>query len=815
MWSTGGKSSAPVPRPTSSKEKIDMNASNTNNKDTGGVQAVLALASSLTPAALANVLPEIHVNLMCVYAQTGSIVLLGANGRICYLNLQQANPTLQDLTPASAMTSILTTATSLSFNNSGTHVLVEASASSANSGCDLYTFELPLGTRDAPVSGSISERVLVKFKDGTSRTVTLAKKKGVETIQRAMETLTAEERTKVKTICQDIFDIDVQRVQLPPNVRSRQALWHPLSDVHLAVLTTIEDVRLIDVQENSTEQVHVLHCTPSSSTAVRSTALSFGPMTGWEAFTCYVVRSNGDLYALNPFVPSKKANAPTSLIMFLKQKTEALLLQATQKQSSQDVIILLKAQRHWLQELWPTTAPRTSSSKFSAPLHDEEPEKPSVFTRINSKAGINHETWPVQLQGPFTRQGPTWKSINGKEEVLSIAAVPYSAQDNNIGQNPVLALAYSSGHVEILVLEKEVRPQWQTSNGAVHGTSNSAFLAECLNLGTDVSGGKAIVVSKPSMPFFFYVFHSTSVHSLHVQWMRKPLAQPFTSSVRRVFSISPDALASTHILGAAIVQTVELGNLLLVHLVNGTFEIVNLSAAAVDIAALRAPTPSSSSTTPSIVPLQKLIDAVSTKRPLHATAHVAGSTPMSQATMATVEFTLDHVKQLNDEVVYLQDLHLLSKNRLLIHKEMAASQTTALNELQKNISAFEGTTNELASRISQIQARQTRLNTRAAAALQAIRDNQHVVTKAERKYKQDLVEMQTQVRRMTPKVVQLNMDAEKLLRTMNCAKAPVIAFSQDKERMCHDVLTAETQLIADAKAILADVQSKLQSMKLA
>ncbi|OQR90758.1 hypothetical protein ACHHYP_05262 [Achlya hypogyna] len=799
-------SSAPAVKPAATSSRDVPKDAAPANPASGGLKAVLSLASSISPAVLANVLPEIHVNLTCVHEATGSIVVLGAKGRLCYVNMHHASPILHDLTTTASMATTLATATSLAFNRSGTRVLVEASAAATSAGSDLYTFELPFGTRNVP-SASPGERVLVKFKDGTSRAVTLVKKQGVDTLQRAMEALSTDERANVKGVCQDIFDIDLVRIDLPPSVQSRHALWHPLSDVHVAVLTTTEDVRLIDVEANADDQVHTLTCAPTTSAAAHSTALAFGPATGWEVFTLYVLRSTGDVYGLSPFVPSAKCAVATSLLQFLKQKTEALLTQAP----SPEAAIVLKAQRHWLQELWPTAAPRPAAAKLRAPGFDDDDDdvRPvAPLTRICATAGLRPDTWPVQLQGPFQRQGASW-ARPADATARSLGAIPYPAKDNNIGQHPVLAVAYSSGHVEVLVLEKEVRPLWRSSRVATPAPA-ALFLAECLDLGTDASGGKAVVVTKAPLPYFAYVVHSTSVHVLHAHWMREALSGAVTTAVRRVFSVSPDALAKSHAIGAAVLHTVELGHLVVAQLVSGAFEVVNVSAAVLP----RLLPPPAPTTAASLVPLTELVDVATAQRPA-AAAHVAGATPLAHATMATVQFALDHVRQLHEEVAYLQELRLLAQTRQNVHKEMAAKQTAAVAKLSAHIATLEAASGGLAERVRQVQARQTQLNARAAAALQAVRDNQHVVSKAEVKFKQELVEMQTTVRRLTPQVVQMNMEAEKLLRRATAVAAPPVAFSEEKERMCHNVLTAETQLIADAKAILAELTDKVARLQLA
>ncbi|CAK4071358.1 unnamed protein product [Aphanomyces euteiches] len=784
---------------------LSKSSASTKLQSTDSFTQALAAASTVGAATLANLLPEVHVNLFCLAEWSGDLVFVGAKGRVHHINIYTSKPVLRELTPSNSET-VFNSATRLSFNRTGTKILVESTKQAKRS---VYVFDLPLDDHRRLLARP--NHVKIHFLDGSSRIVPApASTSGSETsIQRTIDALPASERSKVKTVCPEVFEIELRPLFLLPTVSAQAAVWHPLSDSHVAVLTSTDELLLFATTDStvSPEQTHVLTF-PPSPLSVKTTAISFGPSTGWELFTCYILRSNGDIYALNPIVPSGCA-VSTSLLRFLHQKIDG---QLTQSALDLDARILLKAQKHWFSQLWPHLPP---AKTYDDDDDDSQGGSKDKFTATTVSAQVVTEpSWPLALQGPFA-YGSKWKNEDDDDDqALSIACVPHPPADNNIGQTPVLAVSFASGHVTLLVLEREVRPQWRRSAAAptTSSSSLSIFTVECLNLGATNANGKLDLVANPSMPRVLYCFHSTGVHVLHFGWMEPPLAPPFTSAVHRVFSISPET--PKHIVGSRVLCTVERGHVLVVFLSNGQWELINLSAKMV---AMPSSTPK---TTPevakhdkTVTPFSMVLDKLQAKY-VTSKLRVSGATALADTTAETFKFAEDHMPHLSDQFAYVEAVIANTNDRIAIHKTWSAEQTKTAAALSADIDTIQSSMTTLQKRAASVAAKQNQLNQRAAAILQALKDNQAVVTKAEKKYKQDLLAMQQQTRRLVPKVTQLNMDAQALLRKQPApTKSAQSLLTDDKARMCHDVIAAETQLIADTTARLHDLTHQLEDLR--
>ncbi|KAF0683424.1 Aste57867_24548 [Aphanomyces stellatus] len=799
---TTAPSTSPSTKDTSSTSSLPMNS----------FMEALKAASSVAAATLANILPDLHVNLFCLCDNSGDLVFVGAKGRVCHINIYASKPLLCDLTPSSASSTdagIFSSATRLAFNRDGTKVLVETQSSSIHHR-GLYVFNLPLDGhhRLAPRP----HHVQIHFLDGSSRVVSVPSTATETSVQHTMQSLPASERAKVKTISPDVYEIDCRQLLLLPTVTPVAAAWHPLSDSHVVVLTSTDEVLVFATNDStfSPEQTHVLDFPSTDSTGA---AIAFGPPTGWEVFTCYIVRGNGDVFALSPLVPIE-CSVSTSLLHFLHQKTEGLL---TQSNLDMDTRIQLKAQKHWLSHVWPHLPPAVAAATGDDDDDDDDVTTrrrqltlPTVATSAAS-AQILPDRWPAQLQGPFPYESK-WTSAAKDDKAVSLVCVAYGATDNNIGQAPVLAVGWASGHVTIVVLEREVRPVWKTARKQPPTRAAlSLFTVECLNLGATLHNGKLDLATHAFQPHVLYAYHSTSVHVLHLHWMKQKtgLHPPFTSTVHRVFAISPAAPA--HVVGCHTLFTVERGHVLVAMLSNGKWELVNLSAQTAPALTTSSTTPTQDTSGNPITPLTAIVDALQTK---HVTSklRVSGATPLPETSVETFQFVQNQMPHLLDQVEYVEALHAKTKARQALHQDWSAEQRTQATTLAASVAAFEASTKTLETRVDAMQAKQRALNARAAAILQALKENQAVVTKAEKKYKADLLAMQQQTRRLVPKVTQLNLQAQAMLRKPTTTTTTKL--SDEKTRICHDVLTAETQLIADTTALLHELTDNLTHLRL-
>lgn len=764
------------------------------------------------------------------------------------------------------------------------------------------------------------ERFSVHFADGASTEVTLdaaasSSSASQSDLERVQQALSAQQPSKrhapVAWISRDVGAATVRQVGYFGAVR--QAAWHPLSDAHVVVLSDAEELTVFHTVHDVSkpEQRHVLdfpskaRVASGSGTgpAATSTAFAFGsPTRLWDVFTVYVLRSDGSVFALCPLVPFDcrvRRSVVTALrtevdahLALCKRKLEdaaaasALVGVTTSSTKSAAVsehhallaqIAELKSQKYWLDESW------TRDDSGDRPTTDAEMVR-CVKPHIS---GISPETWPLALQGSVE---VTPKSvIEGKHNVRggsaanALLVVPCPAprsSDKRVNMAPFLVRSYTSGHVELVLLDAPIRPQWQSGRASGAGRKLPALLLECLNLGIDDSGGKAVLERDVADPRLLYCLHSTGVHVINVSWVfalagGKHFDALPKSSARHIFSVSPGAGPSTpsssssatvsNIVGARVVKNVFFGHLLLLRLASGAFEVVNVSAAssellkgvldssdasAADDALAAKPFPKlpgalapiASSTKTRSAPGASSTGVAAAVRPfadiveerVDALAargtRVTGQTLLSEVDDAVLAFVIERIKILLEDVAYIDEMDTLMRDRLRLHAEMRATQSEKVIAVAQSISAATASLSAVQDKMARALAVQQNLRKRAAAVLQAVKENQPTLSRAERELKTELEHMSIEVRRMKPRVAQLTVSGQRMVRSLETSSASTASsssrhhallsasvsaggLSDEKKRMCFDVLRAETQLIDDTKALIEDMTASLQRLK--
>ncbi|KUF99724.1 Cleavage stimulation factor subunit 2 [Phytophthora nicotianae] len=430
-------------------------------------------------------------------------------------------------------------------------------------------------------------------------------------------------------------------------------------------------------------------------------------------------------------------------------------------------------------------------------------------------------------------------------------------------------------HVELILLDAPIRPQWRSNrqSAAANATRKlPALLLECLNLGIDDSGGKAVLERDIADPRLVYCLHSTGVHVINVSWVfALASGKQFTalpkSSVRHVFSVSPsNAGASTaassavsNVVGARVVKNVNFGHLLLLRLASGSFEVVNVSAASSEL--LKGVLADSSNSSPENIQ-NTLPDTLASMASSKSRASIAassdnsgdggirpfgdiveeklealsargtrvtGNTLMHEVDDAVLAFVLERVKILYEDVEYVDEMDQLMRDRLQLHATMIKTQAEKVVEAQKNANDVSASMKNLQEKLERALAVQQNLSKRAAAVLQAVKENQPHLSRAECEFKSELELMAVEVRRMKPRVAELTVQGQRAVRSLENAAlsasssrrywSPISAIggssvlSNDKKKMCYDVLRAETQLIDDTKVLLEDLSANLQQLK--
>ncbi|GMF36545.1 unnamed protein product [Phytophthora lilii] len=903
----------PKPRAHASGQATDiqeMALRAASSGDDWALRASLQLCGSAAPPAYADLRTAAHLQTFDV--RDGGAALWGDGGRLFLVNVfhaQGGEQTLRHVTldpplPPREAAEV----EQVKLNASGSQALLLAKSW-------LKVLRLPVEAKRKPQSlqrradADATQRFLVRFEDGSEQEVTLKEDELKDTADVVAQVRRrAAQGKRVAFVSREQCVAAVRSVGYFTNVH--HAAWHPLSDAHVVALSDAEEIEVFNTQQDVSkpEQRHRLDFpTKARATGAFSTSFCFGASIQlqqqaaqlqttqiWDAFTCYVLRSDGAVYALCPLVPydccaSKRflqmlANEVDAQIAVCKQKVEV----AGTGSGFQSRLLELKSQKYWLQEGWaPASAQaRRSSPRFggrtqTSPVANDK-INPDVYCYLNPHvSGISPDTWPIALQGPVdvTPQSV----IEGKNQVAggssatSLLVVPHASRNSEnkraASASPFLMRSFTSGHVELILLDAPIRPQWRSNRQAATASASRklpALLLECLNLGIDDSGGKAVLERDTTDPRLVYCLHSTGVHVINVSWVfALASGKQFTtlpkSSARHVFSVSPssagppstDAVVS-NVVGARVVKNVNFGHLLLLRLASGSFEVVNVSAASSELlkgvlvdsstASLDDKSPQktlpgtlasmASSKSRAAVPaitssandggirpfgniVEEKLEALSARG-----TRVTGSTLMPEVDDAVLAFVLERVKILYEDVEYVDEMAQLMRDRLQLHATMIKAQAEKVLVVQKNADDARASMKKLQEKMDRALAVQQNLSKRAAAVLQAVKENQPHLSRAEREFKSELELMAVEIRRMKPRVAELTVQAQRAVRSLESTPlssssssrywSPLNSnggssvLSTEKKKMCHDVLRAETQLIDDTKVLLEDLLANLQ-----
>ncbi|KAF4315182.1 hypothetical protein BBO99_00009453 [Phytophthora kernoviae] len=476
-------------------------------------------------------------------------------------------------------------------------------------------------------------------------------------------------------------------------------------------------------------------------------------------------------------------------------------------------------------------------------------------------------------------QGKRVAFVSREHCVASVRAVGYFSKVRHAAWHPLsdAHIVVLSDAEEITVFNTQQDVSKPEQRHMLDFPAKAPLLIECLNLGIDDSSGKAVLERDATDSRLVYCLHSTGVHVINVSWVSAlAMGKQFTtlpkSSVRHVFSVSPNSTGSPNrtdavvpnVVGARVVKNVNFGHLLLLRLASGSFEIVNVSAASSELlkgvlvdsssiavstsgahpqktlpgtlasmassksrAAVSAPANASSNSTDGGIQafgdiVEEKLEALSARG-----TRITGNTLMHEVDDAVLAFVLERVKILYEDVEYIDEMDQLMRDRLQLHSTMIKVQTEKAVVVQKSAADARASLKALQDKMERALAVQQNLSKRAAAVLQAVKENQPHLSRTERDFKGDLEQMAVGVRRMKPRVSELTVLGQRAVRLLESAALSAAsssrywnslgaggssALSTEKKKMCFDVLRAETQLIDDTKVMLEDLNTNLQQL---
>lgn len=255
---------------------------------------------------------------------------------------------------------------------------------------------------------------------------------------------------------------------------------------------------------------------------------------------------------------------------------------------------------------------------------------------------------------------------------------------------PILSRAFSSGHLEFVLLHEPISPAWKITDSSIEMKSKKtmnlpkALLLEALDLGVDDSGGAPRLLNYSNHPELVYLSHSTGIYMLHLEWLDKLNSNAFWTvksedrtkcSTRRLFSLSPTPQQHQNlgIVGMNVIDDVTFGHTLVIRLSDGRFEVINISANRVLPSLEKSLTTEEDSTklatvaAPSISNFALQLVKISARQ--RGQIVVKGNTPLKDVHEASVEFMIDTIKDFQDsKITTIEEIGELVQNRVKVSK---------------------------------------------------------------------------------------------------------------------------------------------------
>ncbi|KAK6501734.1 hypothetical protein TWF481_009561 [Arthrobotrys musiformis] len=272
--------------------------------------------------------------------------------------------------------------------------------------------------------------------------------------------ITLGARSKIALKC---FKLEPTSTQAPSRIL--RAIFHPLgARPCVVVLTEDAMIHLYEIEFNKddptvepTESLDVkqmLGIDRNSSYLIddiEPTSICFGGVGSiWSIFTLYILMRNGEIYSLCPFLPSKWM-LDSDFLDELKFELQA----HKEVRDSVDTTIPA-ADRHNSKQIcyWIHEVSRLIRVQNLANGHDELDEEPAGY--ILTKPALPDLTAPL-LQGPYLLQPAP--EDNFDESIFASDIVRVGA-----AQYAVLAVAWSSGKIDLMLEFESVSPRWHSTS---------------------------------------------------------------------------------------------------------------------------------------------------------------------------------------------------------------------------------------------------------------------------------------------------------------------------------------------------------------
>lgn len=232
-------------------------------------------------------------------------------------------------------------------------------------------------------------------------------------------------------------------------IRILQAMWHPYSDTHLAVLSSDLAFRIFNLSSahGLPEQEYYLQPVQPGRTRNASSIcpvdFCFGRDHLWDRFSVFILFSDGSVYVLCPVTPFGSVYLWESIVeIYGDAQTFGLKSTSSTAVSNSSLAI------SWLEATFPE-------------LNQQEKE----VNHISAVKARSH----VLIDASLSLQGPLRKVCQDEEDDNGFCSVECDGRSvgliyDSVGKDSILVTAWSGGQLQIDALADEIQPLWHTGN---------------------------------------------------------------------------------------------------------------------------------------------------------------------------------------------------------------------------------------------------------------------------------------------------------------------------------------------------------------
>eukprot|EP01135_Chromosphaera_perkinsii_P002302 Nk52_evm88s221 gene=Nk52_evmTU88s221 len=596
------------------------------------------------------------------------------------------------------------------------------------------------------------------------------------------------------------------------------AKWHPHSKggSHLVVLTSDNVLRIYNIENPRKEEASFVADPTSKGRAAGMASMGrfvpsygadmvsvvefdFGGKHDWDWFSVYILMDNGDIYVLCPVIPSQ-ATYPSYAIGNLIDSTKEKLAQFIYSDNifgdetlHEEAEKLANIRLRWLNEL---LVEYTEGD-------DTAVDNGYCVVKKNSSSDP-----PPMLQGPLLLQQSGAEGANGVDVIEEMMESDEACGFLCIPSYPtVLAVAYSSGKVNILLsLETaearwvdQCEAPWQSPDRYLDSDNEpNIFDVPCLQIydrvdlsfpyDTSTSSVKFLLTLDSLSSNIFYISHSGGLCGVHLPWLlpmgyyllnyeNKESSTPDLSEtvaydiiISRPLPSSPPAC----FIGCCVVTDPALGYSLLALNAEGELICVelsmNLAHQWIDESYRKSFANGLSDSHEKLSygqdsQLKRVLENTPQGCVLDRSANDALNME-NCLPEELLQFVIDFVAaEKKSRVKYLLEAKSAIENRGQVVKEVSNYQRDEISKLGALFEQLSSKGNAYSAKLNAVEEKQSLLNTRITLLSQILNDQQTVLSNAEIQYGKELRQVTKAISVLNRQVEELKRKQESYLKT--------------------------------------------------